>query len=387
MTDIITDSGILITSELSPNISQTLDGYLLCENACIARIGAQEYHENEASASGLPADENGRVLMIRAREEVFKPESIASFNGKPITFGHPDIPLKGGMVDSTDWTRFAKGIVQNTRQEGNLIKADLLITDAQTIRQVLDYGIRKLSCGYRSAIKVIEDGLVEQTNIIGNHLALVTNPRAGDVATIIDSKPKRSKMSKKNIKDGLFKLLGIVDEAADKIAEELKDDMDPEDVIDSEEENEIKEEDDIKLILQSIIKRLDSLEAKDKEELVVDEDEESEKGSFAVGDSADKGFISKVEILTPGFKPSGKSKTLSVLKQFAVTDAKTLAPLLGSSKLEELNPQALDIVFNSAVSLKRLANNTKLTKTVIDSKPVKTDPFAEHYAAYDNARK
>ena len=78
---------------------------------------------------------------------------------------------------------------------------------------------------------------------------------------------------------------------------------------------------------------------------------------------------------------------MSVLKQFAVTDAKTLAPLLGSSKLEELNPQALDIVFNSAVSLKRLANNTKLTKTVIDSKPVKTDPFAEHYAAYDNARK
>lgn len=402
---IIKDSGILITEELSPNISLTPDGYLLCENACIARIGVQEYSGAEASASGLPTDDNGKILMVRAREEVFKLESIASFNGKPITLDHPNIPLKGGMIDSTDWTRFAKGIVQNTRQDGSLVKADLLITDANVIKQILDNGIRKLSCGYRSAIRIIEDGLVEQTNIVGNHLALVTNPRAGDVATIVDSKnqeTKRFKMSKRNIKAGLLKFMGIVDEAAEKVAEELTDDMDTEDETLTDEadikheKNEIKETDDIKDILKAIIKRLDVLETADKveekkEEIEVkdadyEDEDEDEKGSFAVGDSADKGFISKVEILIPGYRPTGKSKTLNVLKQFSITDSKTLAPLLNGSKLEALSNEALNIVFNSAVQIKRLQNNTRITNTVVDSKPVKADPFAEHYARYDAAK-
>lgn len=394
----IKDCGVLVDEQISPNISTTLDGYLLCEGATIARLGVQEYSAEEASASDLPPDENGKVLMIRAREEVFKPESLASFNGKPITFGHPNIPAKGGMIDATSWTQYAKGTVQNVRQEGNLVKADLLITDANTIKQVLDHGIRKLSCGYRSEIKVIEDGLVEQCNIIGNHLALVTNPRAGDVATIVDcidknTKPKRSKMSKKMVKDSLLKFLGIVDEAADKIAEEMVDDDSEEQVKeeviddDSHEEEEIQTNEEIVGVLKQIITRLEKLEAADKKEIKVSDDDDEDQNTYAVGDSLDKGFLSKVEILTPGYRPTkgDKNPKLSVLKQLSITDSKTLTSLT-TKKLDTLSKDSVEMLFDSAVALKRVQNNTRITNTVVDSKPAKADPFAEHYARYESAR-
>ena len=386
---LITDSGVVITDQISPNISTTNDGYLLCENAVIARLGIQEYSPQESSAAGVEPGADGIVRMVRAKEEVFKPESINSFNSVPITDGHPPV-----MVDATNWTQYAKGEVFNVRQEGSLIRADLLIKDSNTIKKITERGLHKLSCGYYSMLEDLGQGLVQQINIIGNHLAFVTNPRAGDICSIIDSKtikPKGVKMAKENVKRSLLRFIGIVDEAADKVASDIVDDEDIEVMDDaSHEENEISETETIKNLLADISKRLDKLETADKAK-VSDSDidiDEPDADVFAVGDS-NSTLISKIEILTPGYRPhkGDKNPKLSVLKQVAVTDSKFLNPLLGSKKLETLSKESIDLLFNIAAQSKASLNNKRTSVKVTDSKPVvKPDPFAAHLEIYNRSK-
>jgi uncharacterized protein len=199
-------------SKLSENIRETPEGFLFCLEVPIARTGYQTYGPGETPLEG---DENGEVEMYRSPEEVFRPQTIASFQGKPITIQHPE-----DFVTPENWSVLSKGSVQNVRkgkekdENGEeCLVADLLITDAFAI-ELVKAGLREVSCGYDAEYEQAGKGRGRQVNITGNHLALVEQGRAGDFYAINDHKRKEEEMDKKFL-DGLKKKFGAkaVDEA------------------------------------------------------------------------------------------------------------------------------------------------------------------------------
>ena len=74
---------------ISPNQIETGEGFLICRNVPIARIGVQEYLGREIGLSG--ADAERLITVTRPPEEVFSDAAMASFEGKPVTNDHPQI--------------------------------------------------------------------------------------------------------------------------------------------------------------------------------------------------------------------------------------------------------------------------------------------------------
>ena len=125
---------------LSENISETPEGYLLCLNVPIARAGILQYGAEELE--GLEANEEGYIEVNRSIDVLKKPESIASFESKPITLNHPP-----DFVTPEDWKQYAVGVVQNVRAVEDLLLADLLVTDRNAIEAVRTKRLREISCG------------------------------------------------------------------------------------------------------------------------------------------------------------------------------------------------------------------------------------------------
>ena len=171
-------------TRLSENISRREpEGYLLCLNVPVARTGAQEYLKEELGIRDGPA----LVTVFRPEEEVFSPETVASFEGMPVTDGHPP-----DGVDATNIRALQKGHAHNVRRggggESDLLLADLIITDPYLIRQVLEEGKREISCGYTYRL-CEENGRYIQRKIRGNHVAVVDAGRAGARVSIKDEQP------------------------------------------------------------------------------------------------------------------------------------------------------------------------------------------------------
>ena len=142
---------------------------------------------------------------LRLPEEVFAPESLASYKGKPVILTH-----EAGMIDSDNVQQEQIGtILSEGTQDGDNVRAQIIIHDARK----LDYGLRELSLGYSLDLEEVPgewqgqpyDAI--QRNIRVNHLALVEKARAGDSARLnIDGEDTQAEkggntMSKR--KDGL----------------------------------------------------------------------------------------------------------------------------------------------------------------------------------------
>ncbi len=194
-------------TRLSENISRREpEGYLLCLNVPVARTGTQDYLPEELGlATGsfsLPSGPGGLISVYRPEEEVFAPETLASFEGMPVTNDHP---LEG--VDIENIRRLQMGHAHNIRrgtgEESDLLLADLIITDERLIEAILN-GKREISCGYTYELAE-ENGRYIQRKIRGNHIAVVDAGRAGPRVSIKDKKPnERSSVS---MKKSLTKLL------------------------------------------------------------------------------------------------------------------------------------------------------------------------------------
>jgi hypothetical protein len=181
--DAVTVSGFFAVEQLGPNQSFTPEGYLLCEEVPIARTGVQDYAEMELE--GIEA-KDGVIEVERNEDEVFSPDTIASFLGKPVTLNHPSDP-----VTPDTWSYLAKGTAHNIRrgegEQSNLLIADLLITDKGAINEIRNNGLKEISCGYDAEYEQIAPGRARQTSIVGNHVALVKNARCGPVCSVQDS--------------------------------------------------------------------------------------------------------------------------------------------------------------------------------------------------------
>lgn len=172
---------ILIKEKLSEHKSKTPEGYLICQDAILARTGTQDYLKSEIYENF--DGEDTVVSVERKPEQVFSAEALASFEDKPITVEHPD-----ENVNPDNYSELAVGHTRNIRKGKfngqDVMIGDLVITDAQTIEDI-ENGVRtELSCGYDCDIT--EGDHPEQINIRGNHVALCEQGRAG-IAKIIDS--------------------------------------------------------------------------------------------------------------------------------------------------------------------------------------------------------
>ncbi len=196
-------------TKLSENISlRRPEGYLLCLNVPVARSGTQEYWPEELgvmqTGNGMTR-RDGMVPVYRPEEEVFATETMASFEGMPVTNDHP----RDG-VDIENIRRVQAGHAHNIRrglgEESDLLLADLIITDPGLIDAILQ-GKREISCGYTYELHE-ENGQYIQRKIRGNHIAVVDAGRAGPRVSIKDHKKDHKKERKvSGMKKSLTKVL------------------------------------------------------------------------------------------------------------------------------------------------------------------------------------
>lgn len=183
--DAVTASGFFVAEQIGDKQSITPEGFLLCEDVPIARVGTQDYAYFE-----LPELEakDGVIVAERTADVLFAPETLASFEGKPITIDHPP-----DFVNPANYGSLTRGTVRNVRRgegdQSDLMLADLLIMDAEAIRRVQSKDIIQVSNGYDADYEQIAPGRARQATITGNHVALVKNARCGPVCSIGDSKP------------------------------------------------------------------------------------------------------------------------------------------------------------------------------------------------------
>ena len=254
-------------TRLSENISRREpEGYLLCLNVPVARTGTQDYLPEELGLpppiKGAPAEgefntlgaegvwgrsESPQLIQVhRPPEEVFSPETIASFEGMPVTNDHPPDGVDIGNIRALQ-KGHAHNVRRGTGEESDLLLADLIITDPVLIDLILD-GKREISCGYTYELHE-ENGTYIQRKIRGNHVAVVDAGRAGPrvsikdnkastkaplepspLASVKDHKPKEPERSTRIMKKSLSKILARMAKDGDieTVAEIIEEMMEPE---------------------------------------------------------------------------------------------------------------------------------------------------------------
>lgn len=172
---------VLTAEQIGPKRFKTPEGFLLCQDVPIARAGVMIYGPGEVPVEVGP---DGLAYVSRSTAELFRKECLASFVGKPVVDDHPE-----DDVTPDNWAKLAKGTVLNTRQgtgaDADVILADLLITDARMIRDI-EAMKREVSAGYEADYEQTGEGQGAQSNILGNHVALVERGRCGPRCAIGD---------------------------------------------------------------------------------------------------------------------------------------------------------------------------------------------------------
>ena len=171
-------------ARISPHMTRTPEGYLICHDVPINRTGDQEYTAQDLLLDGDP---DRPVIVHRYSEDVFDPAALASFEGKDITRGHPPENLT-----PENQAAYSMGHIQNVRRVGDNTVADLFIKDPGLASDVENGVIREVSCGYLCDYVPDGDGYKQQ-RIRGNHVAVVPRGRAGHDVAIKDAAPEAEK--------------------------------------------------------------------------------------------------------------------------------------------------------------------------------------------------
>lgn len=179
---------ILKSKQLGRSQALTKEGFLFCEGVPIARCGTLLYGEHELS--GLEG-KSGLIRVTRKPEDVFRPESINSFSGKPVIITHD-----AGLVTPENWKEAVVGTVLNPRRgegmDDDKLLADLLIMDQDAIDEIREKTEKEgkgpeVSAGYDAEYEQTEPGFARQYNILANHVALVDQGRCGTTCAIGDA--------------------------------------------------------------------------------------------------------------------------------------------------------------------------------------------------------
>lgn len=416
-------SNLYTTGKIGRTRETTPEGYLLCRDVAVARIGVLQYGKGEVPVT---ADNTGLILIERGEDELFNPQTIASFEGKSVTDDHPDV-----WVSPDNWKQLTVGTTQNVhRGEGvddDFLFADLLITDKTTIDKVMD-GKVEISLGYDAEYQEVSVGKGVQSNILGNHVALVDKGRCGSRCRIGDSfmatKPNKRRVG---IGDRIRSLIFTRDaDEAEKIAKQIedeenenltKDDDDPIKTKDDDEGDEKTKTGDaafqkeMRQFMKTMDTRMRSLEqgkTKDNDEPEKTKDDEEGKktsddddpektkddGELVdgvreyTGDSL-KDVASRAEILSPGFRTptfdsANNAKSVlntkrQVLKAaIQTTDGQRVIPLFtqGQTNFDTMASHTIDAAFIGASELIKSQNNAKGVRTGVGTKDFGRAPMS-----------
>lgn len=208
-------------------VRRTADGYLAAF-ARIARTGIQEYKGSEVGRPDMKT-----VRIYRPPNEVFAPDALKSFAHRPVTLTHPTTP-----VTAKNWKRYAGGQTgAEVVRDGEFVRVPMVMMDQRLIDAYEKRGVKELSMGYSTELLwdagTTPDGQAYdavQTEIRGNHLAVVPVARGGDQLRIGDRGRKRRKPLAFDTETSFRALL-------DKINEQY----DPDD------EDEFNEDDDLRM--------------------------------------------------------------------------------------------------------------------------------------------
>lgn len=381
------------TTRLGETRYQLADGSLLCKDVPIARTGTQTYLPEEID---LIPGADGLVVVYRTEDEVFSPETMASFEGMAVTLDHPE-DGEGNIVfvNPANFAELAHGHIQNVRR-GTGDKADLLIADVLVKRQegidAVNAGKNQVSCGYDAQYVQIGPGKGKQTEITGNHLAIVDKGRAGSRCAIGDSAPSKPKekpaMSwlkklaqaiKTKDEDALAQL---IDEAPDMPSDGMGSipgvtinmnvpsqatalPADQKTTVDEDADPDNDKptgDEDVPAWAQAIIARLDKLEGKtgdtDPDGDKPTGDEDAEEDAKVTGDAAYKrNIIGDAEIICPGFQPtSDKGLKRQVLNHAMRTGDSAYLKSFGIQDYDKVPKATVDAVFSGALELNKAKN-------------------------------
>lgn len=390
-----------VTEQIGEKRSTTPEGFLVCHDVPIARTGQQLYMADEVPVEALP---NGEIRIERFPEEVFRPETIASFEGKAVTVEHPN-----DFVTPENWQQLAVGTVQNVRRgeglQDDLLIADLVITDKKAIEYV-NKDLPEVSAGYEADYEQTEPGRGVQRSIVGNHVALVERGRAGPRCSIQDKEPT---MKKRSFWDRIMTAVKAQDAEAVKAEMACMDQEEGK----PEEPGEKKPAMDEGGEMEARIARLEAAVAKmveamgatgdedpdDQNTQATDADEEGNeeeetkdtileaetaesnpdaKGKVLSGDSL-KAVIARAEILAPGITvPTGDSVKGSVVENLQRKALATaygtdkgkgaIDPFLAGRELKKLTGDSLSAVFTGAAELVRVQNNNSGVRSGVTTK-------------------
>ncbi|MBP1015771.1 DUF2213 domain-containing protein [Serratia fonticola] len=363
------------------------DGSLLCKDVPIARTGTQAY-----SAKDLPnlkPNAAGEIIVRRSSEQVFAPATLASFEGMSITVLHPeDEEGNVRLVNPQNWKELSVGHLQNIRRgtgdQSDLMLADLIVKDEYAI-QLIEDGLRQVSCGYDAEYEQTEPGKADQVDITGNHVALVPKGRAGNRCAIGDrdtmATQKKSWLqrlrfaAKTGDADTMNELLDSApaavagDEGDLPSGVNLNINLSPQQPLpDKEPEMGGKAtgdgEDDIKTLLKALLAKLEGMttgdnaddpEDKDKKDPTGDGEDDEEETTIT-GDSA-----YRAEVIVPGIDLSRKVKPTAFKRDVLSAADKTLVrQVVGDADISKLPKQSVNMAFN-AVSEIAKGRNTRAT--------------------------
>ena len=329
---------------------------MLCKDVPISRVGDFDYTPLETGIAG----KGGKVVMSRSEAELFKPETMASFEGKPVVVGH------GSFADPDNWRRISVGHVQNVRRgegdQSSLLLADLLLQDSEGIRLVEEGQLTEVSCGYDAKSIDDGDGRGHQEGIVGNHVALVEKARCGEICKIGDGfmKPKSWKNAlRRFFKDG-------DEEAFNECLDSVEATPVGDDQADPQPAPTPTAEDRLVALERQVASLVEQLAAMPKpaadedpvsQDPVMDEDPEAQ----VVADEEVEQVMSDADEVAPGIaKPQGDGKNGQYTRGLVNRIKRNALKMSGIKTFGDsasLNGQALDVAFKAAVVMARSKNN------------------------------
>ena len=346
------DGRFLTTEKISPLKEKTPEGYLLCRDVPISRVGSFEY---SAAEVGLP-NIGHAVQVWRPEEQIFNPETIASFEAKPVVIGH------ARFADPDNWREIAVGTTQNVRRgegdKSDFLLADLLLTDRKAIEAVESGDLKEVSCGYDADTQETPQG-IEQIGIVGNHVALVVSARCsgckiGDGSMTTSLKTRLRKLFRDGNEDAF-------NEEVDKL--QVQDDDAP-DAAPAPAPTPTLEERLAKLeaTVAALAKGQAQKPVGDADTPPVPDDDDE-----LIDDPDAQAIIGDAEALCPGMKkPVGDAKGGKFTRNQIERVMRTALKGAGVKQFgdsSELDGKALDIAFKAAVAMSKSGKNPRASGT------------------------
>lgn len=392
---------------IGPKRSKTTEGFLLCKDVALARVGEMVYGANElrrADGSQMfEGDLAGRVAIERSADVVFAADTINSFVGKPITIKHPD-----KLIDPKTVREHSHGSILNARRgEGSrsdFLVGDILITSQDGIDAVEH--LREVSCGYDAEYEKISPGRGRQVKIMGNHLALVERGRCGPNCYVGDQDMSVSEepevMTTKPVIPGLATIRRLLGAATDAEAQAIISEAEAtERAATADAQLEA-----LKVQMATMQATLDEMTKKPADD--EDEDDKDDKDKGATKDAATFDAVSiqtkiasAAEILSPGFPvPTFDATTTqdqvcacqreALTKAYATDDGKKIIDAItgGGADLAAMTSDQISATFFGGAHMMGSTRNGALAALMSGAASV--TPFhtaAERSAAADKASK